>query len=510
MISLAYAADPAALSSTIDVNFILINRIFVLAVTLLFFTALYFIRRSRSQEIHPRILAPIKLTLFGLLLLYAELAMSGLPRYQSALQSIQTVVVLVCLAKLVNYLIIDVYLRIHTQREVPSFIRDTVRLIVYLAAGIVSLRLVFKIDVSAIVTTTTVITATIAFAMQSTLANALSGFSIQTDNLLSRQNWISIKEKNIFGEIMNVGFRYTTLRTLENSLIMVPNSVIMQSVVTHHGTRESVDKPAMQVDVMLGYDMPPEMAKTLLLQTLKDDSEVLGSPEPLARLLALNDSGITYQMKFWIEDPSGRVRIQDAIYSRVWYAVNRAGFSFPFPHRQIITAQTKLPFEFSRAHIADELRQSELFAVLDDATIHTMSEKAPIEVFGAGEVVVRQGDGGSSLFIVLKGSLEVSVDDTIVGNIHEDSFFGEMSLLTGEPRSATVRAESEVWLAEVTKQLLEPILSSNPEIMETLSNILAEREARTKVSQVAHADVVTNPALRREDYLKRLKSFFRL
>ncbi|MBI5485618.1 MAG: mechanosensitive ion channel, partial [Deltaproteobacteria bacterium] len=200
MTSLAYSADSAPFSSLIDVNFILINRIFVLAVTLLFFTAVFFIRRARSQEIHPRVLAPVKLAIFGFLLLYAELTMSGIPSYQALLQSVQTVVVLICLAKLVNYLVIDLYLRIHTQREVPSFVRDTVRLVVYLAAGIVSLRLVFKIDVSAIVTTTTVITATIAFAMQNTLANALSGFSIQTDNLLARQNWISIKEKNIFGE----------------------------------------------------------------------------------------------------------------------------------------------------------------------------------------------------------------------------------------------------------------------------------------------------------------------
>ncbi len=510
MISMAYAADSAQLSSLIDVNFILINRIFVLAVTLLFFTSIYFIRRSRSQEIHPRILAPIKLTLFGLLLLYAELAMSGLPRYQSALQSIQTVVVLICLAKLVNYVIIDIYLRIHTQREVPTFIRDTVRLIVYLAAGIISLRLVFKIDVSAIVTTSAVITATIAFAMQNTLANALSGFSIQTDNLLARQNWISIKEKNIFGEIINVGFRYTTLRTLENSLIMVPNSVIMQSIVTHHGTMESDDKPAIQVDVMLGYDMPPERAKLLLQQVLKDEPEVLGSPEPVVRLIALNDSGITYQLKFWIDDPSGKIRVQDAIYSRAWYSVNRAGYSFPFPHRQIITAEAKQPFEFSRGHIADELRQSELFSVLDEGTINVLADRAPMEVFGAGEVVVRQGDGGSSLFIVLKGTLEVSVDEKIVGTIHEDSFFGEMSLLTGEPRSATVRAASEVWLAEVTKELLEPILGANPTVMETLSTILAEREVRTRASQATSSDAAASSSLRREDYLQRLKLFFRL
>jgi CRP-like cAMP-binding protein len=201
--------------------------------------------------------------------------------------------------------------------------------------------------------------------------------------------------------------------------------------------------------------------------------------------------------------------VQDAIYSRVWYAVNRAGYSFPFPHRQIVTSEAKQPFEFSRGHIAAELRQSELFAVLDDVTIIALAEKAPVKVFGAGEVVVHQGDGGSSLFIVLKGTLDVSVDDVMVGSIQEDSFFGEMSLLTGEPRSATVRASNEVWLAEVTKELLEPILTSNPSVLETLSQILAEREARTKASQETSDDSATS-SRRKEVYLKRLKLFFRL
>src|SRR6185369_16840320 len=140
---LSQAVSGAPVVSLIDVNFILINRIFVLVVTLLFFSVVLLLRRAHGQETGSVITAPIKLSLFGFVLLYAELAMSTLPSYQALLQGMQTVVVLLCLAKLVNYLAIDVYLRIHTRREVPSFLRDSVRLVVYLAVGIISLRLVF-------------------------------------------------------------------------------------------------------------------------------------------------------------------------------------------------------------------------------------------------------------------------------------------------------------------------------------------------------------------------------
>ena len=506
---LAQAASGVPIMSLIDMNFILINRIFVLVITLLFFCVVLVLRRYRRQEIHSGITNPIKLALFGFVLLYAELAMSNLPSYQALLQGVQTIVVLLCLAKVLTYLITDIYLRIHTRQEVPSFLRDSVRLVVYLGVAIISLRLVFKIDLSAIVTTTTVITATIAFAMQSTLANALSGFSIQSDSLLSRGNWISIKEKSVFGEIINVGFRYTTLKNPENHLIMVPNSVIMQNVVTFHGNRETEEKPALQVDVMLGYDLPPEMAKSLLHKVLCEDNEVLDQPEPLVRLLSLNDSSITYQLKFCIVDPSRRVPVQDSLYSQVWYAVNRAGYSFPFPHRQIINAESRQPFEFSKEQVTAYLHDSGLFTSLDTIKVAALADQAPIMVYGAHEVVVRQGGSGSSLFIVLKGDLDVSIDNSIVGSIHQGSFFGEMSLLTGEPRSATVRATCEVWLAEVTKEIMEPILRANPEMLEAISSILAEREQKSRVSRETHNEA-PQPHPRSEDYLKRLKSFFGL
>jgi small-conductance mechanosensitive channel len=509
MNSLAQTMSGVSLVSLIDLNFILINRIFVLVVTMLFFSVVLLLRRLRGQEIDDVITSPLKLSLFGFILLYVELVMSNLPSYQALLQGVQTVVVLLCLAKLITYLTVDIYLHLHNRREVPSFLRDSVRLVVYLAVGIISLRLVFKIDLSAIVTTTTVITATIAFAMQSTLANALSGFSIQSDLLLSRGNWISIKEKNIFGEIVNVGFRYTTLRNTENHLIMVPNSVIMQNIVVFHGNRATEEKPVLQVDVMLGYDMPPEMAKNLLLRVVCDERDVLNHPVPLVRLTSLNDSGITYQLKFCIDDPSYRSQVQDSVYSQVWYAVNRAGFSFPFPHRQIITGESRQPFEFSKELVAVYLRDSDLFATLEAPTLAALVEQAPIAVYGMNEIVVRQGESGSSLFIVLKGALEVTIDGTIVGTISQGSFFGEMSLLTGAPRTATVHATGEVWLAEITKDIMAPVLRANPALQEALCKVLAERDLISRASMASQNDIVTLPP-RSEDYLRRLKQFFRL
>ncbi len=497
-----------SLTTQIDTNFILINKLAVLVLTLLFFSAMLLKNRS-CKETARSLMAPINLSLLGLILLYAEYSLKEIPRYHDVVSGLQTVVVLLCLAKLVIYLIIDLYLPFRSKREPPGFLRDTIRLVVYLLIGVVSLRVVFDVNLSAVVTTTTVLTAMIAFALQNSLTNALSGFAIQSEKLLDRHNWISIKEKNIFGEIVNVGFRYTTLRNPDNNLVMVPNSAIIQNVVTIYGTSESEDRPAVLLDVMLEYCLPPETARELLLTVLKNEPMVLPEPSPMVRLLTLGDSGIVYQMKFWIGHPGQKVPAADRIYTQIWYAATRAGYSFPFPHRQVITAEQKEPFAFSRSLVLRELQQMDLFAGLAPEQLESMAENAPVRVFGPGEVVVSQGDSGSSLFIVLKGSLDVLVDRVKVGGLAEDSFFGEMSLLTGAPRAATVRAGSEVWLVEVTKNLMEPILRHNPGIMETLSAILEERGKANLVTRQT-AGRQQEPISLRDDYLKRLKSFFGL
>ncbi|HQB38800.1 MAG TPA: cyclic nucleotide-binding domain-containing protein, partial [Deltaproteobacteria bacterium] len=116
---------------------------------------------------------------------------------------------------------------------------------------------------------------------------------------------------------------------------------------------------------------------------------------------------------------------------------------------------------------------------------------------------------GSSLYLVLKGELEVDVDGNQVGSIHQDSFFGEMSLLTGEPRQATVRSVCEVWLAEITREMLEPLLRANPELLEKISTVLATRRERSEQLARNSGGIQGRTGVR-DDYLQRLRNFFRL
>lgn len=496
--------------SLVDINFFLVNKLVVLLVVLAFFVGVIIVRRIKGQPVPAAAGAALKLSLLGMLLLYFEASLSGYPNYRAILASIQGVIVLICLARLVIYLVVDVVLSLRRHGDVPMLLRDAIRLVVYLIAAIASLRLVFQVDLSAVITTTTVLTATLAFAMQNTLANVFHGFNVQIDPQMARGNWISLPEKNLFGQIENVGFRYLTLRTLDNNLVLVPNTMVVQSVVITHGSVQEAaqERAALTMTVGLPYEMPPEEARDLLLRVLTEEPLVLEQPPPLVRLQALADSSIVYLLKFWVADPQQRNLALDAIQTKAWYAVNRAGWSFPFPHRQLVTTLMRPSFPSAREAVLDGLRHSHLFEVLSDTELDQLADRARLQVFAPGETAVRQGEPGSSLYFVLQGEMAVEVDGRPVAQLTKGRMFGEMSLLTGAARSATVRACGEARLAEVQKEDLACLLEQNERLVEKLSEALARHEAGIKQHQANRGELVESASQTAGEYLRRVRAFF--
>lgn len=495
--------------SLVDINYLLINKLVVLVAVLLFFTTVFVIRRLQGKPVSPSVPSAVKLSIFGLLLLYFEATLTGYPNYRLIVARLQSVLVLICLAKLVIYLLVDVALSLRRNEELPMLLRDAIRLTVYLVAAIASLRLVFQVDLSAVITTTTVLTAAIAFAMQTTLSNAFYGFSVQIDPLMTRGTWVTIPEKNLFGEIVNVGFRYITLRTLDNNQVLVPNSVVVQCVITTHGSSAmpATERAAQTLVIGLPYEMPPEQARQLLLDVLHSEPLVLQEPKPLVRLQTLAESSINYLVKFWIADPLQRGLAFDAIQTKAWYSVNRAGWGFPFPHRQIVNSTPREPFPFSRQELLDGLKCARLFDVLNEEETRKLADGALLRIFAPGEAAVRKGDPGSSLFFVLKGELEVLVDEQQMAVLEQGRMFGEMSLLTGEPRMATVRAMTECMLAEIPKESLAELLQNNEKLMDGLGKALERHQWNTR-EQVERRHENKDTQRKPVDYMNVIRSFF--
>ena len=150
----------------------------------------------------------IKAALFGIFLAFVVGPFKVPVEYTPYLLEIHGLIMILCWANLAAYLLVDTYLHRRIKGDVPTFLRELLLMAVYLFFGATALRVIFDINMTSILTTTTVLTAALAFAMQTSLANIISSFQIQADEAFRRGTWIWIMEKDVTGEIVNVGFRY--------------------------------------------------------------------------------------------------------------------------------------------------------------------------------------------------------------------------------------------------------------------------------------------------------------
>jgi CRP-like cAMP-binding protein len=379
-------------------------------------------------------------------------------------------------------------------------------LAIYLFAGATALRVIFGINMVSILTATTVLTAALAFAMQTSLANIVSGFHIQADRNFRSGTWVWLKDRDITGEVVNVGFRYSTILTTEGHRVHIPNHYLSQNVVATIGNRE--DGPTgINLKILLDSSFPPDRAKPLLLKALQDQPGIVREPAPSVRLDSFLDSGIQYNLRFHLEEYGTILHSRDGILERVWYAVRREGQTLPYPHREIVRKEQVPPFRVDSGAIREHLRRIGILSPLGDGDLDALLPHVRLSVYGRGETVVRQGEEGDSLFVVLAGSLEVEVDQRNVGSLSRGDFFGEMSLLTGEKRRATVRTIGEVRLLEISKAALEPVIRAHPSVAEGLTTSLERRLEKILTSQQVRVEAAEAPTLH-EAILRRVRNFF--
>src|SRR5262245_2686570 len=126
-------------------------------------------------------------------------------------------------------------------------------------------------------------------------------------------------------------------------------------------------------------------------------------------------------------------------------------------------------------NVSELLASSGVFNALDPEMIQAVAQELqPMRLMG-GETLFREGDAGESLFLLVHGRLTVTVNKQLVGEVGRGQVVGEMSVLTGEPRSATVRAERDSLLVRFSKQAFERIVEKDPRIMTLISRRLIAR-----------------------------------
>jgi len=401
----------------------------------------------------------------------------------------------------------------------PRIVEDIVLIVAYVAWGMLRLRLA-GMDLASLVTTSAVITAVIAFAMQDTLGNVLGGLFLEIDGSISVGDWIKLDD--LSGRVVDIRWRHTAIRTRNNETVIVPNSALMKSRFSVIGNPDRQDvrwRRWIWFDV--GYDVPP--AKVLAAAegalAAADIALVAREPRPNCVLMEFGDSTCRYALRYWLTDPQPDDGTDTAVRVRVFAALERAGIHFALPQhvlhliKENEARRTALHSREVAARVA-ALRGVALFSHLEAQELDTLAERLTHAPFAAGDVITRQGAIAHWLYLLVDGEAEVWLDTASaprrrVATLGPGTVFGEMGMMTGEPRRATVTAKTDVECYRLDKAGFEDILRSRPAIAEAISRELAARASGLQhAEKEAHAEAATQ--VKPETLLRRIREFFAL
>jgi small-conductance mechanosensitive channel/CRP-like cAMP-binding protein len=326
--------------------------------------------------------------------------------------------------------------------------------------------------------TTSAVGAVVAgLALQDTLGNLVSGLAIQVEKPFQLGHWISMGEWE--GEVVEITWRAVKVRTRQGNQVIIPNSELSKSAIINYS--EPAAPTRVHIDVGTSYDDPPNGVKAAILEVLDRELLVLKAPAPMVHLTEFAGSSINYRAHFWIERYAMEDVARDRVRSALYYTLKRRGISIPFPVQVEYSAELPPPGPNAAAQTRARamLAGTDLFGLLSDEERRGLAEVSPIHAFGAGESIVRQGDEGRSAYVVCKGRVRVSLDpgDAELATLEPGAYFGEMSLLTGEPRTATVRAVGDCEVMEVASDQFRRFVLERPSVIERIGSVVAERRA---------------------------------
>lgn len=418
------------------------------------------------------------------------------------------------LIALVDRFVWGFYFKERHHVEVPKFLTEVARLAILILAAFVVLLFFYNKSVKELLIAPGILAVVIGLAMQDLIGNIIAGMAIQVGKPFTHGDWLQVDGR--FAQVVEINWRATRLLTNDDISIEIPHREMSGKIITNLNRPTKLH--AMRVSVGIDYSAPPTRVKDVLLHATNNAKGIAHDPKPKVYLKNFGDSSIEYEIKFWLADQSQYFEVCDAIRTNVWYSLHRHGIKIPFPIRTLqIERPSRSKEEELQSAARTILRQQPLFKPLTDAQLDALLPRGRVVHFGAGEKLIEQGADADSMFILVNGEANVVVQrngfEAHVASLKSGDCFGEMSLLTGEKRSATIVANSDCEVVEIGKPVLANSLKENPELLQKLGELLAHRQMENEGVLAKHTEtsiLKATQAAYRETFVDRLKKFFEM
>jgi len=396
----------------------------------------------------------------------------GISYDKASIRSI-LVALLISVVRYVAWMIWAV-LRRYQLVKLPRFVFNLTGILLLVGVVLFVLKNVHNIELTGLLVTSTVLTAVIGLAFQDTLGNLISGVSIQVESPFAIDDWVNLGGHE--GKVVSQNWRTLTLLTREHHRVSLTNKFIAEDKIINYSrpTRRQIHS----FTLILDYQHPPNQVKNIILDMLDEIEEVQPHATLGAYVMDYKDNGIQYGMKYWLPDYSHYNETQDVVLSRLWYTLKRHNIKIPYPIQelQVAVSEVTSPTEL-KSKVQEEKREFlgklAWLGRLKTGQLEALAKAATLESYGNGDIIIQQGEEGDNMFVIKSGIAKVyiategkklvEVADKLVGE-----FLGEMSLLTGEARSATVKAYGDVDVLKVNKDAFTFILMQDKELLEDM------------------------------------------
>lgn len=397
-------------------------------------------------------------------------------------------------------------------RPVSQIVLDVVG---WLLVGVALVATLYDAGMAAgdLFTGSAVFTAVLGFALKDTLGNVFAGLAIHAEQPFQVGDWIQYDTDEMHvGRVVEINWRATKLLTPDAAHLVIPNGKLAEASIRNFTKPQDWSRRSLRV--VTSYDVSPQRVHAIILEAVRGSFGVLEDPEPSVITSDFTELGVEHTVRLFTSEFDQRGRVDGEARDRIWYALARQGIAIPvtsdLDHHASLLGPV-LPAATAEQRVAF-LEKIRLLEPLGKEIVRRLAESSIDHLHAAGEQIVRQGDAGTSMFVIMSGRVEVtarrSPSDPVarLAVIEAGDHFGEMSLMTGAPRTATVTALEETRLLEIGKEAFAGILTAQPELVEALGRSLQERnENRSHVIAVTGR---SGPGS--QDILARIRDFFRL
>src|ERR1700741_1201852 len=331
--------------------------------------------------------------------------------------------------------------------DAPTLIRNIFTIVAFTIFFLIAFTFLFPgVNLGALFTTSAIFGVILGLALQDTLGNFFAGISLQADRPFQVGDVITVGAQRHTGVVEEITWRAIKIRTFQNHIVLINNSSAAKEPI-EVCPRDNLNARLVFFNTL--YSDSPAKTIHVVREAVREADNVSDRITPIVRIKNLGDSGVDYECKYWLVDYAKYNDTDALVRQRIWYAFRRAGLNFAFPTRTLYVERHKgaEKRDGDGGAIAERLSAVDIFAPLSADETTMLAQAAVRHVFAPGELVIRAGDPGSSMFVVHNGRVSVQISENgrprSIATLSDGDFFGEMALFTGEPRTANVGALEE-------------------------------------------------------------------